>query len=298
MSFIFTPRQAKAVTFRLQPDVKSIERIPFPPNRRPPKSRLKMSVILFEKYDGDQVTDSMLQEASKLFGENYGVWDKEAARVMGGFAREGSRVKMSPARLRDQCLPQGAANTYVRVIVDNHLAGNAFACRWMYHNRSVCWITQLVVHREYRERGLAAGLLNALKQDTDEIYGLVSSHAAACLAAAKSLGDPLNANQLRFIRDHAEGIMKASPVTYVTNAKLRGSLFDTSQDHNGMISSVDTGFFVDHTEPLEALAWVQENTDWPLGKLLDGHEFLLIMEAKRRARSRSRSAIVSSPSST
>lgn len=48
-----------------------------------------MSKILYEKYDRDQVTDSMLQEASKLFSENYGVWGKEAARVMGAFAREG-----------------------------------------------------------------------------------------------------------------------------------------------------------------------------------------------------------------
>jgi hypothetical protein len=55
-----------------------------------------------------------------------------------------------------------------------------------------------------------------------------------------------------------------------------------------MVSSVDTNFFVDHTEPLEALAFVKENMDWPLGELIDGHEFLLILEAKRRARSRSR----------
>ena len=55
-----------------------------------------------------------------------------------------------------------------------------------------------------------------------------------------------------------------------------------------MVSSVNTNFFVDHTEPLEALASVKENMDWPLGELTDGHEFLLILEAKRRARHKSR----------
>jgi hypothetical protein len=52
----------------------------------------------------------------------------------------------------------------------------------------VCWVTQLVVHRDFRERGLAVGLLNQLRQDGDNVYGLMSSHPAACLAAAKAFG--------------------------------------------------------------------------------------------------------------
>jgi hypothetical protein len=92
-----------------------------------------------------------------------------------------------------------------------------------------------------------------------------------------------------FIRDSAEAVMKASPISYVKDAELRGSLFD-SKDMSGVISSVYTKFFVDHTEPLEALAWVREGLEWPLGELFDGHEFLLMMEVRRRDRSRSRFA--------
>lgn len=174
----------------------------------------------------------------------------------------------------------------------------------MYNNKSVCWITQLVVHREYRERGLAAGLLNELKENDDDIYGLMSSHPAACVAAARIFGgeyplqncfvnailtvvDTINAVKLGFIGDHAEGIMKASPISYVKDAELRGSLFGT-EGTDGAVSCVDTDFFVDHTEPLEALALVRETVDWPLGELLDGHEYILILEARRRARSTSR----------
>lgn len=76
----------------------------------------------------------------------------------------------------------------MRVTVNDRLAGNLFACRWTYSKKSVCWITQLVVHQEYRERGLAMGLLYQLRHDGDDIYGLVSSHPAACLAAAKAFG--------------------------------------------------------------------------------------------------------------
>ena len=80
--------------------------------------------------------------------------------------------------------------------------------------------------------------------------------------------------------------MKASPIRYVKEAKLRGNLFH-AEDSSGLVSSADTGFWVDHTEPLEALGWVRDTVDWPLGELHDGHEFLLVLEGRRRIRSRS-----------
>jgi hypothetical protein len=82
--------------------------------------------------------------------------------------------------------------------------------------------------------------------------------------------------------------MEASPIDYVKDAKLCGTAF-TPGDASGLVSSVDSGFFVDHAEPLEALAWVREDMEWPLGELFDGHELLLILEARRRSRSRSTS---------
>ena len=57
--------------------------------------------------------------------------------------------------------------------------------------------------------------------------------------------------------------------------------FSTPHSTSGAISSVDTNFFVDHAEPLKALNRVREGgLDWPLGELLDGHEFLLMIEIR------------------
>jgi len=103
------------------------------------------------------------------------------------FIRMGNRARIGKDRLRAQFLPKGSACSYVRVTVDNYLARNVFAYRWTY-NKSVCWITQLVVHRDCRERRLAVGLLNELKENEDDTYGLVSSHPAACAAAARVFG--------------------------------------------------------------------------------------------------------------
>jgi hypothetical protein len=84
-------------------------------------------------------------------------------------------------------------------------------------------------------------------------------------------------------------MIKVSPVSYVRDAKLRGKLFNPD-DASGAVSSVDSGFYVDHEEPLEALDRVRESMDWPLGELLDGHGFMLVVQAKQRRRSRSGSS--------
>ena len=96
----------------------------------------------------------------------------------------------------------------------------------------------------------------------------------------------INTVRLGFTKKHAEKIMKASPIRYIKAAKLRGRLF-RPEDSSGLISSVDSGFLVDHTTPLEALGWARDSLDWPLGELHDGHKFLLVLPARRRIRSRS-----------
>jgi hypothetical protein len=81
--------------------------------------------------------------------------------------------------------------------------------------------------------------------------------------------------------------MKSSPISYLRAARLHGSLF-SPEDTDGDVSCADTSFLIHHTEPLEALAVVRETLDWPLGELPDGHEYLLVLEVRRRARSTAR----------
>ena len=55
----------------------------------------------FYKYEAENMTDDMLQDAAKLFSENYGVWDPIAEQNMGPSAKQGRRIRMSSQRLKD-----------------------------------------------------------------------------------------------------------------------------------------------------------------------------------------------------
>ncbi|PGH29399.1 hypothetical protein GX50_07856 [[Emmonsia] crescens] len=244
--------------------------------------KTKMEQKLFQTFPGDQVTDNMLGEAAKLFNENYGIWGELSHSP-------GKPVRLSARRLREQYLPDPAATSYARVIVDGNLAGNAFACRWKHDGKNICWITQLVVDRNFRERGLASALLMSIGSDMDDMYGIMSSHPAACMAAASSYGMGIEKVPLGLIKGNAKAVMEASPIPYIKDARLCGTLFNP-EDSTGLICGVNTGFFVDHEEPLEVLEIVRQHWQWPLGNLPDGHEYLLILPGKyRRSRSSSSS---------
>ena len=92
-----------------------------------------------------------------------------------------------------------------------------------------------------------------------------------------SIGTSICSVDTHFCQRFAKSIIENSLVDYVCEMKLCGSLFDANCK-TGAVSAVFTSFYVDHTEPLEALAEYRENGPWPLGELLEGHEFLVILQ--------------------
>jgi hypothetical protein len=81
-SLMKAPRKSVAFSPRL--DI-----LPIDPRRRARNRNLNMEKQVYEKFDGSQVTESMLEEASQLFNEHYGVWGERAAELIGRFAKAG-----------------------------------------------------------------------------------------------------------------------------------------------------------------------------------------------------------------
>ena len=89
--------------------------------------------------------------------------------------------------------------------------------------------------------------------------------------------DSIDTTLLKYIKEHAKGILESYPKSYIKAAKLHGTLFDPDTA-NGLISSVDTRSRVDHMEPGKALICARDVRDWRLGDLREGHEFHLIVK--------------------
>ena len=193
----------------------------------------------------------------------------------------GARIKMSPKRLRQQILPSDADNIYIRIRCDDELIGNVFATRWIHENRELLWITQLCVHSDYRNRGIAKMLLRELRGDEYHAVGILSSHPFAVSAVLRVFGRGVEEVDLSFIKECARDVMESCPVVYVRDAKLVGGLFT---DEMKAMACADTGFWVDHGEPNQALRLIEEKgVRWPLGDLPEGCEFLGLVETIRRS---------------
>jgi hypothetical protein len=127
---------------------------------------------------------------------------------------------------------------------------------------------------------VAGNLISLAKNSIEDVVvvGLVSSHPYAVMA----LSNACNRIQidLKFIADHAEDLIRACNVPYLSHAQLVGSIFNTQSlvavDNNQQpVSLVKTDFFVDHKEILAILKHIRKK--WFLGPLLDGYEFFVVL---------------------
>ena len=88
----------------------------------------------------------------------------------------------------------------------------------------------------------------------------------------------MTAVDLSFTQAKAGEILSSIPVDYLRNKPLSGRLFDGGETSG--VSLVDTSFFVDHEEPSRAQKEFEDAHEmaWPLGKLVEGHEFLMVLK--------------------
>lgn len=240
-----------------------------------------MPDITIASIPGSLITNAHLTTAAKLFSDHYGIWGPSHPDR----SKHGTRIRMSASHLHRAILPSTLddSSTYIHATSSSssssgETVAHVFACRCHHKGRAVLWVTQLVVHASFRHSGLATQLLGRLPRLDIWAYGIASSQPFACMALARAVGRGIEAVDLSFIREFARGVVKASPVGYVREGGLRGSLHDGGDE--GVVSAVETRFWVDHAEPDEAVRVVRgAGRKWALGEVLpEGCEFLLLVE--------------------
>lgn len=162
----------------------------------------------FEVFDNNEITREKIEQVATLFSQEYGIWGPKGPRP-------GKRICMSALKLEDQIFPELSldvdeqferASEYrlVRSLMDGEIIGHATACYWKFVVEElgiaidICWVTQLVVKKDWRGRGIAKQMLGKLNKEPEEghrygrpgrtYYGILSSSPFAIMAAWRAFG--------------------------------------------------------------------------------------------------------------
>lgn len=202
--------------------------------------------------------ETLLTQCANLYSNHYGIWSDKGIRPQ-------KQIKLSNSKL---C--EWLENDNVTLYYATHneeLIGYAISFSKDEKKYGiVTWVTQLVVHTQYRQHGIAKNILFSIWGFSNHYaWGIVSANPYAIRALEKATrrrSIPMrikrNATKLRNIgRQNIPFINK-------------NTLFRITEDS----SSVNTNFFVDHSDTQKMLENVISNEiPWNLGLIEEGWEW-------------------------
>ena len=202
--------------------------------------------------------DSILETCSKLYSENYGVWSRKSNRA-------GERVKLSKTKMAEWFEHGNASICYAAD--DKDIIGYAVYFSVQEDDfGTVTWITQLVVHSDYRHRGIAENILFSIWGFSDhKAWGIVTANPYAIRALEKITRRRATP---RRIMSSIEKIREIA----VNNVNFIDSDTEFAVTENQ--SKINTKFYVDHEDIQQKIINVTQNgAEWLLGQIEDGWEW-------------------------
>jgi 2-polyprenyl-3-methyl-5-hydroxy-6-metoxy-1,4-benzoquinol methylase/GNAT superfamily N-acetyltransferase len=212
----------------------------------------------FKWLIGREVSESLLQECSKLFGEHYGIWSRE------GGDRAGKRVRRSPEKIQELLNDENAGLAIA--LSKGQLVAYAAAVQIpVGDHEKMTWVTQLVVHSDFRQQGIAKRLLFAIWGFSDHFaWGLVTANPYTVRALEKATRRRVLPYRIK------EGIQ-------VLLSDVKGIPYITPEIEvacDECTSRINTNFFVDHSDVPQMVQRVSVSTPWEMGALPEGWEWL------------------------
>lgn len=206
------------------------------------------------------VDDALVLECSELYSEHYGKWGAHEEE------KYGRNIKLSPGRLKVWLEDANSAIHLARE--ENKLVGYAIALRIMVPNYGIIsWVTQLVVHEDYRHNDIAKSLLFSIWGFTNDFaWGIISANPYAIRALEKATrrrSDPIR------IKHNIRKLLSLG-IEHVPYMSKEIKHFITEES-----SRVNTQFYQDLSQLENMLGNVTtEDVPWKLGKLEEGWEWL------------------------
>jgi len=219
--------------------------------------------IRVEWRNRESMSDEEFKECANLFSEHYGIWGMFSGQLAG------KRIRLSAAELGRRLAPSGTSA--LLAYADRQLVGQAFSLQSIIPNQvRVTWVTQLVVHEDWRHRGIATRLLNSIWAfSNDFAWGLVTANPLTVRASEKTTRRRCTP---KVIRKHLKALGRVcNDIEYVKGKEL---CVDEER------SKVNTEFHIDHS-PIEELKR-QYPRKWRLGSLEEGEEWLAFTFGEQR----------------
>ena len=203
--------------------------------------------------------EGLLRDCASLYSEHYGFWGQRSRTA------PGERVRLSPRRLREWLKDEDSR--MAMAYADANLVGYAIVVQTRVPKYGVIsWVTQLVVHEDYRKQNVGKTLLFSIWGLSDHFaWGLLTANPYAVRALEKATRRRCNPQRIKKNWQKLYGIGRAH-VPYV----MEGTEIDVRADR----SRIHTDFSLDHSQREPMLAQVTtEAKPWRLGRIEEGWEW-------------------------
>lgn len=216
--------------------------------------------IYYEYFPGGLIPEELLSACANLYSDHYGVWSTSSPKS------PGERIRLSSNKLR-QWFASNNADIYTAKN-DSELIGYAIAIKVKVPKYGiVSWVTQLVVHANFRQQDVAKTLLFSIWGLSDHFaWGIVSANPYAIRALEKAtrrrcLPARIACNKRKLLN------VGVSNVNYINDKTPIVVVPD-------QCSKINTQFFVDHSQ-LEKmiLSVTSAETPWVMGQIEEGWEW-------------------------
>ena len=166
----------------------------------------------------------ILKKISDLYSQYYATWQNT-----------NKPVRLSVSKLQTDFLFDENCNFCM--IDAEILIGYVIYRKYNHPIGRICWISQLLIHPEYRNKGFAKHLITKVSRDCD-IIGIASSNPYS-IKAVQSVSNTKYNNDFNLI--HLKSIAKYSQVPYILNKQI--NIYDTH-------STINTDFMINRIDNL------------------------------------------------
>lgn len=206
-----------------------------------------------------EITSQRLEQMSNLYSCHYGLWGIKGENP-------GINIKLSPKRLTELIQSEDARIA----IAENkdEIIGYAIAIQKPIDtDRIVSWVTQFVVHKEFRNKGVGKTLLFSIWSFSNHFaWGIVTANPYAIRALEKTSNRRCQPVLINLHSDELIAKIGKSDVSYISEK--------TPFVFENKIPEIDTRFFVDRTGIERMIESVTtKDKEWLLGIPQDGREW-------------------------